>query len=157
MVDNSCMSQPTETTETADESTTEANKTTVKNTFEVMANHDFDALDDLMDEDVTFSDPLMEIEGRDEYKELMRGRFSALPDTDTTVHAMVAEDDLVVVHFSYRGTHEGAFQGIEPTGNEVEGTAVMIDRFTDGKIVERIEEFDTRSWFRQLGVDPSAI
>ncbi len=70
---------------------------------------------------------------------------------------MVAEDDVVVVHFSYRGTHEGEYQGIEPTGNVVEGTAVMIDRFKDGKIVERTEEFDTLSWFQQLGVDPSEI
>ncbi len=135
----------------------DANKNAVEKTFEVMASHDFDALDDVMDEDVTFSDPLMEIEGLDDYKDLMRGRFSALPDTESTFHKMVAEDDVVVVHFSYRGTHEGEFQGIEPTGNIVEGTAVMIDRFKNGKIVERIEEFDTLSWFQQLGVDPSEI
>ena len=150
-----------ETTERTDEptsiDTSEANKKAVKQTFEVMARHDFDALDDLMDEDVAFSDPLMEIEGLDEYKAMMRGRFSALPDTDSTFHTMVAEDDVVFLHFSYRGTHEGEYQGIEPTGNTVEGTAVMIDRFEDGKIVERIEEFDTLSWFRQLGIDPSAI
>ena len=155
------MSRPTDTTETTDETpsaeTSEANKIAVEKTFEVMARHDFDALDDLMDEDVTFSDPLMELDGLDAYKELMRGRFSALPDTESTFHAVVAEDAVVVVHFSYRGTHEGEFAGIEPTGNEVEGTAVMIDRFKDGKIVERIEEFDTLSWFQQLGVDPSAI
>ena len=135
----------------------EANKNAVETTFEVMARHDFDALDDVMDEDMTFSDPLMEIEGLDNYKDLMRGRFSALPDTDSTFHRMVAEDDVVVVHFTYRGTHEGEYKGIEPTGNEVEGTAVMIDRLKDGKIVERTEEFDTLSWFQQLGVDPSEI
>ena len=153
--------EPTETTETIDEPTStetrDANKNAVEQTFDVMARHDFDALDDLMDEDVTFSDPLMEIEGLDEYKAMMRGRFSALPDTESTFHTMVAEDDVVFLHFSYRGTHEGEFQGIEPTGNVVEGTAVMIDRLEDGKIVERIEEFDALSWFRQLGVDPSAI
>ena len=135
----------------------EANKNAVEKTFEVMARHDFDALDDVMDEDVTFSDPLMEIEGLEDYKDLMRGRHAALPDTDHTFHKMVAEDDGVVVYFSYRGTHEGEYQGIEPTGNVVEGTAVMIDRFEDGKIVERTEEFDTLSWFQQLGVDPSEI
>ena len=151
------MSEPTDTTETTDAQTREANKKAVEKTFEVMASHDFDALDDVMDEDLTFSDPLMEIEGLDDYKDLMRGRFSALPDTHSTLHTMVAEDDVVVVHFSYRATHEEEYQGIEPTGNEVEGTAVMIDRFKDGKIVERIEEFDTLSWFQQLGVDPSAI
>ena len=52
---------------------------------------------------------------------------------------------------------KGEYAGIEPTGNAVEGTAVMIDRLKDGKIVERTEEFDTLSWFQQLGVDPSEI
>ena len=151
------MSEPTDPTATTDAQTREANKKAVAKTFEVMASHDFDALDDVMDEDLTFSDPLMEIDGRDDYKDLMRGRFSALRDTDSTPHTMVAEDDVVVVHFSYRGTHEGEYQGIEPTGNTVEGTAVMIDRFEGGKIVERTEEFDTLSWFQQLGVDPSAL
>ena len=155
------MSRPTDTPKTTDEPTSdetrEANKNVVTTTFEVMARHDFDALDDLMDEDVTFSDPLVELEGLDAYKDMMRGRFSALPDTESEFHEMVAEDDVVVVHFAYRGTHEGEYQGIEPTGNVVEGTAVMIDRFKDGKIVERTEEFDTLSWFQQLGVDPSEI
>jgi predicted ester cyclase len=155
------MSKPTETTETTDESmsteTIEINKNVVEKTFAAISSHDFDALDDVMDEDMTFSDPLMEIEGLDDYKSLMRGRISALPDTDAAFHEIVAEDDVVVVYFTYRGTHEGEYKGIEPTGNEVEGTAVMIDRLKDGKIVERTEEFDTLSWFQQLGVDPSEI
>ena len=151
------MSKPTETTVTGDEQTSEANKNAVETTFEAISSHDFDALDDVMDEDMTFSDPLTEIEGIDDYKALMRGRLSALPDTDAEFHEMVAEDDVVVVYFRYRGTHEGEYAGIEPTGNKVEGTAVMIDRLKDGKIVERTEEFDTLSWFQQLGVDPSEI
>ena len=136
---------------------TAGNKNAVERTFEAISSHDFDALDDVMDEEMTFSDPLTEIEGLDGYKGLMRGRLSALPDTDVEFHEMVAEDDVVVVHFTYGGTHEGEYMGIEPTGNEVEGTAVMIDRLEDGKIVERTEEFDTLSWFQQLGVDPSAL
>lgn len=150
------MSKHTDTTETTDE-TREANKNAVEKTFKAISSHDFDALDDVMDENMTFSDPLTEIEGLDGYKDLMRGRISALPDTDAEFHEMVAEDDVVVVHFTYRGTHEGEYEGIEPTGNEVEGTAVMIDRLKDGKVVERTEEFDTLSWFQQLGVDLSEI
>ncbi|WP_267903133.1 ester cyclase [Natronococcus pandeyae] len=126
-------------------------------TFKLISSDNLDALDDVMDEDMTFSDPLTEVEGLDDYKDLMRGRLSALPDTDAEFHEIVAEDDVVVVHFTYRGTHEGEYKGIEPTGNKVEGTAVMIDRLKDGKIVERTEEFDTLSWFQQLGVNPAEI
>ena len=110
------------------------NKSTVNKTFEAISSHDFDALDDVMDKDMTFSDPLLEVEGRAAYKDLMRGRISALPDTESEFHEMVAEDAVVVVHFTYRGTHDGEYMGIEPTGNEVVGTAVMIDKLKDGKI-----------------------
>ena len=155
------MSSPSDTTDSTDEATriapSEANKIAVKKTFEAMANHDFDDLDRVMGENLTFSDPLMEVEGLDNYKDLMKGRFSALPDTTSTLNTMVAEDDVVMLHFSYQGTHKGEYQGIQPTGNVVEGTAVMIDRFNDGKIVERIEEFDTLAWFQQLGIDPPSI
>lgn len=134
-----------------------ANKNAVEKTFEAISSDDLDALDDVMDEDMTYSDPLTEIEGLDDYKDYVRGFLSAFPDMEAEVHEMVAEDDVVVVHFTYRGTHEGELEGIEPTGNEVEGTAVIIDRLEDGKIVEKTEVYDTLSFFQQLGVDPSEI
>ena len=133
------------------------NKNAVEISFEAISSNDSDALDDVIDEDMTFSDPVTEIEGLDDYKDYNRVILSAVPDMGAEVHEMVAEDDVVVVHFTFRGTHEGEYEGIEPTGNEVEGTAVMIDRLKDGKIIERTEEFDTLSWFQQLEIDPSAI
>lgn len=151
-----CVSEITDTPERSDERR-EVNKSVVVRTFEAIASHDFDALDEVMAEGMSFSDPLLEMEGLENYKDLMRGRISALPDTATEIHEILADDDVVVVHFTYRGTHTGEYNGIEPTGNTVEGTAVMIDRLENGKIAQRTEEFDTLSWFRQLGVDPSDI
>ena len=110
------------------------NKNAVEISFEAISSNDSDALDDVIDEDMTFSDPVTEIEGLDDYKDYNRVILSAVPDMGAEVHEMVAEDDVVVVHFTFRGTHEGEYEGIEPTGNVVEGIAVMVDRLETEKL-----------------------
>ena len=151
------MSRETAATDTTGEQTREANIDAVVGSFEAISSNDLDGLDDVMAEDVTFSDPATDIVGLEAYKEHNRGILSAVPDMGAEVHELVADDDVVIVYFSFRGTHQGAFRGIEPTGNTVEGTAVMIDRLDEGTIVERTEVYDTLSFFRALGVDPSEI
>lgn len=51
-----------------------------------------------------------------------------------------------------RGTHGGAFMGIEPTGDAFEIDAIGFARLEDGKIVERWGRPDLQGLFRQLGL-----
>lgn len=68
---------------------------------------------------------------------------------------LVAEGDTVALRAIDRGTHDGAFMGIEPTGREVEYPATAFFRMVDGKIVERWVQPDLFGLVRQLGViDP---
>src|SRR5262245_29113090 len=60
---------------------------------------------------------------------------SVFPDIHFTVEDMTAEGDDVVVRLTIRGTHQGEFQGIAPTGKKVEFTGIQLMRFKDGKIV----------------------
>jgi predicted ester cyclase len=53
-----------------------------------------------------------------------------------TVGQQVAEGEWVVTRVTGRGTHLGAWLGMEPTGKAVEITEVNIDRVVDGRIVE---------------------
>lgn len=53
------------------------------------------------------------------------------------------------------GTNEGAFMGLEPTGNEIDIMGIGVVRVEDGKVAERWANFDLFGMFRQLGVDPS--
>ncbi len=46
-----------------------------------------------------------------------------------------------------RGTHQGAFQGIAPTGKRVEVKAIDMFRIEDGKIVEHWEHADDPTGF----------
>jgi predicted ester cyclase len=54
----------------------------------------------------------------------------------TTVEDTAAEGDTVVTRCTFRGTNQGEFAGLAPTGRRVEMTGIKIDRVADGKIFE---------------------
>ena len=58
------------------------------------------------------------------------------PDLQVTVGQQVAEGEWVVTRVTGRGTHLGAWLGMEPTGKAVEVSGVNIDRVVNGRIVE---------------------
>jgi predicted ester cyclase len=79
----------------------------------------------------------------------------ALPDATYTVEDQVAEGDKVVSRWTARGTHQGEFFGVAPTGNRVEFTGIQIDRFDEsGKLIEEWPEYDLLGAMRQLGAIP---
>jgi predicted ester cyclase len=80
--------------------------------------------------------------------------LSAFPDLHITVEDMIAEGDKIVARLTMRGTHQGAFLGIPPTGKQVTGTAIDINRITGGKSVEHWNNSDTLGLLQQLGVVP---
>lgn len=58
------------------------------------------------------------------------------PDLHLTVEQQIAEGEWVATRVTMRGTHEGEWLGIRPTGRRIEVTAVNLDRVVDGRIVE---------------------
>jgi steroid delta-isomerase-like uncharacterized protein len=78
----------------------------------------------------------------------------AFPDGTYTVDRVVAEDDMVVVQYTGRGTNTGSGNGIPITGKRVEVTGVTIFRISDGKIAEEWNESDMLGLMRQLGLLP---
>jgi len=61
----------------------------------------------------------------------------AFPDTQHTIHDLIAERDKVAVRISARGTHTGEFLGVPPSGKIVEQTNIAIYRVVAGRITER--------------------
>ena len=53
-----------------------------------------------------------------------------------TIEKQIAEGDWVVTQVTARGTHQGTWLGIKPTGKAVEFTCVNVDKVVDGRIVE---------------------
>jgi len=81
--------------------------------------------------------------------------LTAFPDLHFTVEDMIAEGDKLVARLTVRGTQQGAFMGIPPTGKHVTVTAIDISRMAGGKSVEHWIEMDTLGMMQQLGVIPA--
>jgi predicted ester cyclase len=69
---------------------------------------------------------------------------------------LLAEGDKVVTRKVFTGRHTGPFQGIEPTGRDVEIHVIDIVRVTDGQIVEHWNCVDRLGLLAQLGAEAAA-
>ncbi len=91
---------------------------------------------------------------REGYKQMVTAILTAFPDFRLTIEDMVAEGDKVVGRSTTRGTHEGEFIGIPPTGKHATWTEIFIWRIEGEKVVEIWGEVDQLGLMQQLGVVP---
>jgi predicted ester cyclase len=77
------------------------------------------------------------------------GEFrSAFPDFHISINDQIAEGDKVMVHATIRGTHQGEFRGMAPTGRQIEEMGFSVFRFSsEGKVVESWD-----SYYSQIGL-----
>lgn len=77
------------------------------------------------------------------------------PDLTDTVEDLVAEGNSVVARSTWKGTHNGTFVGVPPTGKLVIITGINFFRLgSDGMIVERFGSFDALGMMQQIGLVP---
>jgi len=88
----------------------------------------------------------------EEHKELWTAFIIAFPDLKHRIDEFIAEGDMVSTRETLSGTHKGEFQGIPPTGNKFEFSAICIWRFSDGKLVEYWSDGDILGLMHQLGM-----
>lgn len=69
-------------------------------------------------------------------KEHILGVRQTYPDLQLIVEQQIAEGEWVATCITARGTHQGSWLGIEPTGKAVAFTGVNINKVVDGKIIE---------------------
>jgi len=78
------------------------------------------------------------------------------PDIHFTLHDVISDGDKVSVRWTWRGTHQGPFAGLEPTGKRVDNTGIAVYSIRDDKIVQAWIETDRLGILQALGViDPS--
>jgi predicted ester cyclase len=68
---------------------------------------------------------------------------------------MIAEDDRVAARFIMRGTHQGTFFGVLPSGKKIQVQAMNFYRFSNGQIVEEHGQPDLLSLLQQIGAMPT--
>ena len=80
---------------------------------------------------------------------------TAFPDFTATIDDIIAEGDKVVIRMTWRGTQEGEFLGIPPTGKSISIGVIDIIRMADGKAVEHWGQMDSMGMMQQLGAIPA--
>jgi steroid delta-isomerase-like uncharacterized protein len=89
---------------------------------------------------------------REVVREFRTASRTAFPRMHYTVEAIVAEEDMVAVLYTWRGTHQGSLGGLSPTGREVTATGAFFCRVDGGKIVEQWDIDDRFDVMQQLGL-----
>jgi steroid delta-isomerase-like uncharacterized protein len=131
----------------------EENKAIVIRLYEELDKNNFDIYSEL-----TTPDYLRHFPGstqpmnREEREQFSRMFYQAFPDVKHTVDDLVAEGDKVAARLTARGTHQGEFQGVSPTGKPVSFTGMRVFRFIDSKIAEEWANLDMMGLMQQLGV-----
>lgn len=90
--------------------------------------------------------------GPQAYRNTVVDLLKSFPDIKFTVEEIIAEGDLVVARWSWKGTHTADFRGI-PAGNKVvTNTALVMYKVQDGKITASWLQADRLSVLQQIGV-----
>jgi steroid delta-isomerase-like uncharacterized protein len=88
--------------------------------------------------------------GPEDVKRFVGEFHAAFPDLHLSIEDQIAEGDKVVTRVTVRGTHQGEFRGMAPTGKAIELKGVTIFRFSpEGKVVESWDSYDQLSLMRQ--------
>lgn len=89
------------------------------------------------------------------YLEIINMMRSGFPDIQWTLEETIAEGNNIVARYTMRGTQQGAFMGVPPTGKKIEVQALNIYRFSNGKILEERGQPDLLGLLQQIGGLPA--
>ncbi len=131
---------------------TEENKAIFRRyTEEVGTRGNLELVDEIFDRYIAHQPDGSALErGPEDVKRFHREWRSAFPDIRIGVEDQIAEGDKVVSHYTIRGTHQGDFRGLAPTGKEIELKGVTTFRFSpEGKVIETWDSYDQLSLMRQ--------
>jgi steroid delta-isomerase-like uncharacterized protein len=91
-------------------------------------------------------------DGPEEVMSYYQQTRAAFPDQRNELLALHHAQDAVVAEFILRGTHEGEFRGIPPTGKSFECRMAAFFLFEGEKLVNERVYFDAATILTQLGL-----
>lgn len=80
----------------------------------------------------------------------LQGQWAAFPDLTVVDDFSVASGDIVAARWHARGTSQGDFLGVAPTGRSLDYTGLSMYRIEDGRIAEIWETRNTLAILHQL-------
>jgi len=110
--------------------------------------------DSSFDESITLVSSPENIVGIEAFKSYYSNFTTGFSDVEFTIVDLFGQDDKLVKHWNYKGTHTGDFFGIPATGKSVDVDGVTLVKMKDGKIVQEQDFMDNMIFMHQLGIDP---
>jgi steroid delta-isomerase-like uncharacterized protein len=110
-----------------------------------------DAAGDLVSEDYVQHGAASPVVGIDGFKRRHVWVRTAFPDYKGTIDALIVEGDTAALRYTAKGTHNGPFLGVQPTGKKVSYSGMTFLRIAHGRIVEEWLCFDGLGLIQQLG------
>jgi steroid delta-isomerase-like uncharacterized protein len=89
-------------------------------------------------------------DGREGYKAGVNMIRSAFPDIKFSLDQVLSEDSRIALRVTGRGTHNGAFLGLAPTGKKVALESMIFFHIKNGKIAARWGISDLLSVMQQI-------
>jgi steroid delta-isomerase-like uncharacterized protein len=131
----------------------EESRQVVLGCWRVANTHDASGFDKYYAEDVVYHGNDGEIRGRENVKAYLQTFMTALPDIKLTVEDIFGEGDRIFSRARLQGTNTGEFNGMPPTGKNIDISWIMnVCRVEDGRIAEEWEILDQLELVRQLGL-----
>lgn len=116
-------------------------------------NGDFSKLD-VVDESVAVyhdAAPDGVVHGREALESFVRAFHAASPDFRLVVDDWISDDGVAMKEWTMTGTHEGEFNGIPPTGREIESRGMAKVIVDDGRVKEDRLYYNPQLMAEQLG------
>lgn len=114
---------------------------------------EFSKFTDLVTESFTFTSPTAgTVHGRENCEAYAQAVVEGFPDFQIIVKEMLHDGDLVMAESLLVGTHDGEYDGIPPTHQEIEIRDMAKFVVKDGKIQEERLYFDRHEFLDQLGL-----
>lgn len=123
---------------------------------EVCNGRKLDVADELFAADHSYRDPGSSWAGKGPagMKDVIGVYHRGVKDARWDVNETIAAGDTVTIRWTGSGTHTGELLGIAPTNRKVRVDGIWMFRFTNGKIAESWNCWDTLGLLQQLGVVP---
>jgi steroid delta-isomerase-like uncharacterized protein len=133
------------------------NEELIRRYFDAVARRDPEGMGECCTEDVVEEQvPLRILRGKDELVSGYRELFAAVPDLETTVSRVVADDRHAVVEWRMSGTFSGGlYEGLEPTGRRIELRGLDLFEIEDELIKTNTAYFDGMAFARGAGLLPA--
>lgn len=123
--------------------------------IDIWNDRDYARIPDVVAESFAMAEPAAPggvIHGHDALEQWIRTMATGFSDFELTIDDILVGDSIAMWEGTFRGTHDGVYEGLEPTGRHIEMHLMDKMRVEDGKLQAEWSYYDTAAFAEQLGL-----